>query len=594
MEYFPTNNNNNSNNNNKNKTLMRKEKKNLKNDSTIDNSTMWELIQFYYMEDAIDKCRESKIIEFERHCPSIGYWWGDDLQLSVAPRLSSTAYQSALHNVLWIAQDYLNLFGFVGFYMEKDMGKWNENKNGKSPLLPFGVIEYEENKELFPGHYSLVRKSTKFGGELEFVCTDESKKRNYNFFVFSRRPKFKLTRRQSDNSQQPFTVGFSSTVDTIGLIPISRFTTLHEQWKRVIEARISVDDAQAMSCRPESFIVAKPLEKVGIDELSERAMYGDGGGDYGMDDIDSGKQEMALNRIQTGLNMVSGQRDRLRNNATAGYGRGREREMTVYQQRSLLFGRPTMCESLEYLPSSVEINRGPAPRSLIDPEHLEQLYHENVCNVMCYPYIFFKAHSSTVHTSDASSSSGGSKGGGMNNTTQLQNAQKTLDSAVLNQEKIFQEIYRELYMRTYAYLDVAALQNSPPEVQPLLEGLCVKLEYDNKLSKSDLAVQNILDFYEWNLVSRDEVRKILSRNYGLEEEEEKEGNEEFGLNGEIIEKREKKKKGKKKKKKAEKESTKRKRKEEEEEVVVEEEDEKKKKEEKGERKEKKIKKSEEK
>lgn len=488
----------------------------------IDPNIMWELKQFYNQDDCIQKCRTAKITELERHQSSIQWWFKNEIQLSQPDRFNTEQYQRELHRVLWQAQDYIELFRFVGFYIVKDIGKWESKEKS---LLPFGVLEFGLHRETFPGYFTILRKKSSFDQEIVFYCTDETKRRNYNFFVFDRGAQFKTPLRMDTNSSQSpvqnFLQGNSQNQAIIGMIPISRFESLVDKSMRIVEVAISLYDAHSMACRPESFLVAKPLEKIDIEHVDQDVQYA-------MNDIDSGKQEIALDRLNVGLDYAAAQKERLRQNVTGGYynnnSNWKRRNLTTYQQRSILFGRPTMCESFEYLPASVGIDRGPTPRSLIDPSVLQNEYEKSVCNIMCYPYSLFKAHSNgPMHhgNGDKSGKSGGSGGGAINNS-QLQMIQKQLDDVIVGQEKIFQQLFQELYMRSYAHLNIYQLQQQQDteKFKILLEGMTIKLVYDNQLSKTDLAIQNLLPFYHADVITKEEIRSLLVRNFGFEPNEE--------------------------------------------------------------------------
>ena len=482
-------------------------KKTARVENMIDQSFMWELKQFYNQDDCIQKCRKRKQDELIQHKSQISWWFREEEELAPIPIMNEERYQRALHEVLWCANDYLALFGFVGFFIRKDLGQWVKEKEKNGGILPFGVIEFGERKDQIPGYFvKRAKKSTIFGSELVFCCTDESKKSKYSFFVFSRNATFRVPPVTKKNEFYPL-----EDTNTSNLLPNSSFEALWDRWRRITELTITLDDANSQSCRPESFLLTKPLPETDITQVSEADRYLS-------DFLDEGGREVTMDQLQTGYEYVSHHKERIQCRTaytqmqSQRYRSGKYVSLT--EQRRMTFPRPVLTENLEVLPPLVTLDRGPAPKSLIDVDHLEETYEAQVCSIMCYPYLLFKAHSHTHSQTNKTS-------GGIGNVSQLETAKLDLDKTIQGQEELFQEIFTELYMRSYAFLDLDSLSRIPqtfmPQFQSLLEGMCVRLVYDHQSPKTDLDMQNLSTLYDRGVISIEEFRTQLGK-YGFDQE----------------------------------------------------------------------------
>lgn len=482
-------------------------------ENRIDQNFMWELKQFYNENDCIKSCRKKKIESLVQHKANISWWFTKEVELVEIPIMNSETYLRALHDLLWIANDYLTLFGFVGFYIRKDIGEWVKNKEKHGGLLPFGVIEFGERKDQIPGYFvKRAKKSTIFGSEIVFNCTDDSKKLKYTFFVMDKNATFRIPITTNNNNNDFYPTEDSNSSN---LIPNSSFEALFDKWRRIVEVVITLDDANAQSCRPEPFLLTKPLPETDITQTSESDRYLSNF----LDEIGT---EVALDKLQSGYEYASSHSQRMK--CQTAYTQlqsmryGGRKYVSMTEQRRMAFPHPTLTENLEVLPPMVTLDRGPPPKSLIDLNHLEETYEAQVCSVMCYPYLLFKSHSHT-HSQSNKLKSGG--GGGISNDSQKQAAEMELDKITQGQEALFQEIFTELYMRSYAFLDLETLSHIPqtydPSFQFLLEGMNVRLVYNHQSPKSDLDIQNLSMLLNNGIISDKELRSQLVR-YGISEE----------------------------------------------------------------------------
>jgi hypothetical protein len=216
------------------------------------------------------------------------------------------------------------------------------------------------------------------------------------------------------------------------------------------------------------------------------------------------------------MTMAEGYCERIRDNVRKTLPRvHRENYGTIYQERRIDFERPTLKESLEPLPSSLEVSRGPPPNVFIKPEELKRAYEDKVCNLLGFPHLFFKANTGNVQGSSSSQSQ--NKSGHV----QLDFSQRQLEDVIIRQQTLFQHIYQEIYLRSFMYLDIPIFSQLPSEALPLLEHIRVRMNYNNLITKSDEAIHRLLPFYQQDIISREDIRGLLVRNFGITEEEKK-------------------------------------------------------------------------
>ena len=508
---------------------------------TIDPEVMLNLKQEYDSDVEIQTCRERKKIETFRHKCTIAWWYMQDaVQLQTLPYFDQDTYMRKLQDMLAIAQDYLNLFRFVAFYYVKDMVGWVLRDDG---TLPFGVVELGINKTDIPGAFSSVRRDGHFEREVVYECTDETIAERYDFYVFEQGPVFRTSDR---------TYGGTTT----NVVPVSAFNELFDDKRDIVEARVCLGDANFMASHPEGFIYSKPLPDTNIENIPEETRYIE-------NDLAAASQATSLHRANLTSALAGQYVNRFRQTSAAlttsrGFGSsisqdklmmqqmfyqhggcgsvggmgsrdGRDMVSTLYHERQAEFMRPTVKESLEELPSYMEVSRGPAPAILMQPGDLQRRFDDKVCQLMNFPHLFFKPHGSGPGggRSGGAQQSGSGSAGTSNNTNagNLLFAQRQLDDAVVQQQSVFQQIFSELYKRTFGLMDQLLFERLPPEWGPITANISARMLFDNQITKSDDAIHGLLPFFKEGIVTDDDIRKLLERNFGLlnKEEQKKRG-----------------------------------------------------------------------
>jgi hypothetical protein len=494
----------------------------------VDIDAMRKLKNFYDSDVEIQTCRHRKKMETFRHKCTISWWFMNDLlQLHRLPYFHDDRYMRKLHDMMLKAQDYLSLFRYVAFYYVKDMIAWVLADDGS---LPFGVVEIapttavnnnSNNSAASPdsmGAFYAVRRNGHFEQELIYECADETINKRCDFYVYDTGAVFVPSGR---------TFGITRTT----VCPVSAFSELIDDKNEIIEAQVCLGDANFMATHPEGFLYSKPLPDTSPENVPEQTRYME-------NDMPSAAFATSMYRANLSASLANSYVNRFRDTARCmtsqsqdraalrqmymlhgggGGGRqvgedGQEVIPTLYHERQAEFARPSVKETLEHLPSYTEVSRGPPPASLMNPQLLRAQYVDKVAQLMNFPYLLFKPQRAGGTDSKA-------HGVAVSNGNR-ENAQKQLDDAVCEQQQTFQYIFEELYERTFARMDRLLFDQLPEQYRALTDHISARMLFDNQITKSDEAIHGLLPFYEAGIVSKDDLRKLLVRNFGLLEEDE--------------------------------------------------------------------------
>jgi hypothetical protein len=472
----------------------------------IDNGMMQQLKEFYDDDEIIQTCRERKKEETLRHPCTIAWWFDEKVMIKEVPILNDKLYMKALHDMMWVAQDYLTLFHYVALYYVKDMAAWLARRDGS---LPFGVVQLGINRNDNLGKFFLQRREGRAEKELVFVCSDEALAKRCDFYVFNEGANFKsfITRNV-----------FSTYGDEVGeVVPLSAFTSLRDDNGDIYESKVCLFDANFSATHPEAYIVSKPPPDTQIENVSDDIRFA-------LDDIGHGRSYQSYDKAQMSSNVANRYRKKFIQShgarGTNGYpnlsrGIGEdEEEYTLYHERQAAFPHPSSRDTMVEMPNYMEIVRGPAPVSLIKPEDLTLRYEHKVCNLMNFPYTFFKA------SSNGFTGSGGSKsslsGGGAGNGGLLF-AQHQLEGSICKQQAVFSQIFSILYGKTFARLDEQLFnsEDTPLVIKESRDKITVKMKFDTKIKKTDESIRDLLPYMQHDVLTKNEVRAKVLYNYGI-------------------------------------------------------------------------------
>jgi len=468
---------------------------------SVDNATLIDLKKYYDKENDIQACRKRKLHETFRPEWTVGLWYETQHEVRRLTMLNREPWRSLLRQFLSEAHDYLTLFQFCGYYCVRDMARWVEEldtaaREGRQPRdpLPFGVVALGMNRLDTYGTYVSVRAEDETRRHLVFECDNEALHRRYDFYVFDMGAVFEplLEKRAYNDPDADIQV-------------VSPFEELYRQRTLINEARTCLFDANFEATHPLSFIVAKPLPDSKLETVPEEIRFS-------MDSLALATSVHGLERINMSTTLAQATKDRMnRTRHDENWGRAQHRRVdleqaTLYNERRLMFVRPDPRESLEVLPESMEVARGPVAVSLVNLEELQRRYEGDVCAQMEFPHFFMKPQ--------AGDKSGGMASQGKASEDQLVFAQAQLEEAVVKLQTVFQCLFTEAYARTFGVLD-ASLWRRPKDAHSVK----ARVHFPNVTSKTDGALTALLPFHQAGIVGDTALRQLIARNYGMDEAE---------------------------------------------------------------------------
>jgi hypothetical protein len=467
----------------------------------VDMSILTSLYQFYRKDPHIFRARQRKLYEAFRAKMSVGYWDPEkDVELTRVDRLNSARYKKLLRNFLTTAYDQLQLFGFVGYYCVKDIAAWLEQLSDEdftlddqndtlSDPLPFGIIPLGPTDSDVCGTYRVLRYPGEMRERLVFDCADDLLSKQYDFFVFRWDAEFEPV--QDCVSTQPT------------LIVMSPFIELYCRRQELEESRTCGMDASFMGSHPESFIIVKPPPETSVEKISDSIRYT-------QNTLADASFRNSARRIELNAALVNEQLDQLQSRqgrqasplgTLKGSGIDTRGPSSLYTARKRRYVRPDVKETLEVLPESMELARGPAPVILLDIERLVQQYEIDVCSAMDFPVAFM-----------GTQRQGGQMGGARHNEADLALSQKHMDEQTVMMHEQFHNLFVEVYERTVGKL----AQILPTEKRQRGQ---IRLHFDHNASKPDKLVMSLLPLVNAGILHDDEFRALILRNLNMKDEE---------------------------------------------------------------------------
>ena len=459
----------------------------------IDNATMIGLKKFYDKDTKIQVCKRQKLQETFRCDWSIGMWYKLERQIRPVFLLNTERYRNLLREFMTDIHDAMILFNFVGYYCLKNMDKWvsdqiiERDKKGlqMEAELPFGIIRIGFNEQTTYGEYQLIRKKGSPKSSIQFECRDEALKSKYHFYVYDCGATFeKMSRPGTSHAPQWANAG--------NLVKVtSAFQKLYNYASLIEESTTCLMDANFSATHPQPFLIAKSLPDTNIRDVSQDVRFSS-------DSLSMATQIHGIKRTEIASKLAHSIRNNInQSNYRMNEQRAGEKDIsvmdaTVYNERKENYVRPDMKESLEILPELTDVNRGPAPISLIKPLEMEQRYESDICSIMHFPHFFYKP---TATENKMSSHLSGD---------QVDFAKNRLYDEVVRQQSVFQSLFNIAYLRTFGLLDSRLFG-------PLLDdqSIGVRLHFEISQPISEDSMMKWADIYDRGLISFEEMRQII-------------------------------------------------------------------------------------
>lgn len=435
----------------------------------IDNALMRDVKRFYDHDMVIFLCNTRRFDKIFSVPHTVQWWYKDQFPLRTHGRLNSERYLETLRETLWLAHEYLQLFGFCGFFIERDMEGWLQSQDWRSEeagQLPFSVIELGQDSSEEHGYYRRRRRAGEVFTSLEFHCHRRAKRERFDCFVFERKRKARFE-------------SLSESEGAAHLVPLSPFFALYTDKLRVLEVKVAQYDANSLSARPEHIVYTTLLPEPDLEKLPRDFTYAMNDLDYATQIAATKRTNTAVSAAQTHLKRLGDDDDssaddeqkmawaRFLDDEPLDEQAERRDSQNPFKQRIAEFRRPTLVNMLtKPLPPNAKIQRGPSPRVLIRYEDEQRLYEANVCNLMDCPPDLLRPYGS------ASSSSSRKR---RKDRHDSEHGNQSTDAADNQLRLTFERLSNELYRRSFGRLDAPFLENAPEEMRDLIKQVTVRL-----------------------------------------------------------------------------------------------------------------------
>ena len=498
----------------------------------INTSFMIELTHFCRADKDIENCRRKLEHEVFRHDWFVAWFDREGAPFYKLPLFNTGFFKEALRRFYVEANDFINRFGFIGFYHIKDIDTWmlqvaalqegDEGEDGEMEVdvdhdrtlkenimadFPFGVIPLGMSERDSYGQYMVIENRSNMQKKLIFECLEEAVAKRYAFTVVDYGAQFQ---------SMPY-CGGNVNLGNFGedYIPLSPFTELRRQKRLVLEGETALFDANSMHVYPENIAYVKPQKDAPLEEMTDDNLYA-------IDNILQGRQKDNYNRQDMALDDARCQIQRNAMKRTINCVTRKSCGNIQIQAPSRIIldhkqanNRPSLYEMTQTLPAPIEISGNKPGQPFVNVAERERKYENDVCTVMRLPYVFFKPHGSSTDTKSSSSGTGSTNRSslGSGNTSHNDMYQKLLEAEVSAQHERFSDLLKEVYYHTFRKLDRQLFYESG---QPsIFSGIEVGVQFDHNIVKSDEALVGLVKFYEAGIVPGDVIRRLVYKNFSI-------------------------------------------------------------------------------
>lgn len=472
----------------------------------IDSATMREMKQFYERDSDIDICRRRLHESFNHRC-TIAWWYKNAVELKRGHhRFNTPSYMTKLHAMFWKAMDYLTLFRFVGFFFVRDIHQWFK-EHGQSDddcELPFELIELGLSQQEQHGCFIQRRRAYTQRRELLFRCRKRWVVERYDVYIHDQGPVFR-----------PLCNTTEETDAGANVSPVSPFFPLYGERKRIIEAKLFEGDANNFATHPEPFLQNKLLPDADIEDVPERLRFdSDNLADLLRSETTHRVNVGARNTeryISTTLNKKGRRAQEAEDEAKSAFQEFMDEDEetagdTPYARRLETFDRPSLKSMLKPLPANTSLVRGPPPHVLIKPSELQHEYEDRVCNLMGVPHLYYNPY---THTSNKSSLT----------PSHLRFSGDRMADSVARVEKIFEDLFYELYKRTLGRLDYELFCSKDAEGVAIAKDIEARMKFEPPKKKKRKTSDEKDDTPKEQPPKAAEVKEDEEKKKGDEEEE---------------------------------------------------------------------------
>lgn len=391
--------------------------------------------------------------------------------------------KSKLQNFLYNCRTFIRIFGFCIYYITNDIDKWMEkysdldDQDKNNYKLPFGFININD-VDVY-----LERENNKFEPVLKVYPKSPGLKNKYNFYIYYHDFKEDSLRMNSssysDYNKPNYSFinsNYSSGIATIR--PFSKFTILRERKLRLIEATNSRDNANFMSCHPETWVVPDEPKDIPLENLSE-------GNLYTFDDLEDAQSNTNKRFSRVLLQYAKDNLKKIQNNSYPTSNNDSNNRDKIKK----LFNHVDLKDGMMVVPTeSSKIYKTHDPKSLIDIQIENDDYNEFVASIYKLPKSIFSIQDIK-------------KNQRLNPSTQNSYV-KLIEKEIEYEQKLINDIFIDIYGNSFSSFEQYIKQKNDEQTALIFKQS--KIINDEKLVI-------LIQLYERQLISDQKIKEIIEQ-----------------------------------------------------------------------------------
>ena len=392
--------------------------------------------------------------------------------------------KSKFQNFLYNCRTFIRIFGFCVYYVTDDIEKWLEKFSSLSNFdknnykLPFGFVnvndvdiysetengKFESVLKVYPKVSKLNNKYTFFIYYYDYI-EDTLRMNNHSYSDYNRQ-------------QYSFINNNTSGISTIR--PYSKFTVLREKKLKLIEAINSRDNANFMSCHPETWIIPDQLKEIPLENLSE-------GNLYTFDDLEDGQSSTNQRYSRVLLKYAQ---DNLKKIQNASY--PSHTDVNNRDKIKRVFNHIDLKDGMQVIPAeSSKIYKTHDPKSLIDIQNEMDDYNDFVASIYKLPKSIFSIQDIK-------------KNQRLNQSTQSSYV-KLIEKEIEYEQRLINDIFIDIYGNSFGIIENSInIFNKNNDDNTVIIFKQSKIINDEKLTV-------LIQLYERQLISQEKIKEVIEQ-----------------------------------------------------------------------------------
>lgn len=394
--------------------------------------------------------------------------------------------KSKFQNFLYNCRSFVRIFGFCIYYVVNDIDKWLKKYSSLDDFdknhykLPFGFVNVND-----VDIYSETEDG-KFESQLKVYPKMSKLSRKYKFFVYYYdyvEDTLRMNNSTYHSQQQQYSfMNDNTNMSGVYLIkPYSKFTILRERKIKLKEAVNSRDNANFMSCHPETWVIPEQLKEIPLENLSE-------GNLYTFDDLEDGQSRTNQRYSRVLLKYAQENLKKIQN---ASY--PTQTDVNNRDKIKRLYHHIDLKDGLQIIPSeSSKIYKSHDPKSLIDIQIEMDEYNEFVASIYKLPKSIFSIQDIK-------------KNQRLNQSTQSSYI-KLIEKEVEYEQRIINDIFIDIYSNSFGVIE-KSIKNDVFNRNK--ENTIIVFKQSKVITEEQLMV--LIQLYERQLITEAKFKEIIEQ-----------------------------------------------------------------------------------